>query len=339
MGPNPAPGLRGARAADRGSRKIAQEFLTKLRLPVVASPMFIVSTPALVIAQCKAGIVGSIPALNARPKELLKGWIAEIKQALAAHDAAHPDRPSAPFAVNQIAHRTNDRLEYDMGVIAEAQVPIVIVSLAAPANILSAVHAYGGLVFNDVVNARHAQKCADAGVDGLIAVAAGAGGHTGTISPFALVEEIREFWDGPLGLGGAIATGRGILAAQALGADFAYVGSAFIAADEANAQAEYKGMVLEATAEEIVTSDRLTGVKANFMRKSLLAAGLDPAGAARGGPAEKGFGEGGSSYKAWRDVWSAGHGAGAVKCLRPAAGIVDALALEYAQARQQLCRT
>lgn len=338
MASNPATAADGVRIAHprSGSRAVAERFLATLRVPVVASPMFIVSTPALVIAQCKAGVVGSIPALNARPKELLRDWIAEIKEALAAHDKAHPRAPSAPFAVNQIAHRTNDRLDHDMDVIAQAKVPIVIVSLAAPENILSAVHAYGGLVFNDVVNARHAKKCAQAGVDGLIAVAAGAGGHTGTISPFALIEEIRDFWDGPLGLGGAIATGRGILAAEVLGADFAYVGSAFIAADEANAQAEYKGMVLEATAEDIVTSDRLTGVKANFMRKSLLAAGLDPNSTTRGGPGEKGFGEGGSSYKAWRDVWSAGHGAGAVKSLRPTAAIVDELAQQYAQARRDL---
>jgi nitronate monooxygenase len=299
--------------------------------------MFIVSTPALVIAQCKAGIVGSIPALNARPKEMLKEWIAEIKEALAVHDRRYPDAPSAPFAINQIAHRTNDRLDHDMYVIAEAQVPIVIVSLAAPENILSAVHSYGGLVFNDVVNTRHAMKCAEAGVDGLIAVSAGAGGHTGTISPFALVEEIREFWDGPLGLGGAIATGRGILAAQVLRADFAYVGSAFIVADEANAQSGYKQMVVDTTAEDIIASDRLTGVKANFMRKSLLAAGLDPAALLREGPVQRGFGEKGNSYKAWRDVWSAGHGTGAVKQLRPATEIIEELARQYAEARRGMC--
>jgi nitronate monooxygenase len=321
----------------RGSRAAAKDFLAALRLPVVGSPMFIVSTPALVIAQCKAGIVGSIPALNARPKEMLKDWIAEIKEALSVHDRLYPDAPCAPFAINQIAHRTNDRLDCDMCAIAEAQVPIVIVSLAAPENILSAVHSYGGLVFNDVVNTRHAIKCAEAGVDGLIAVSAGAGGHTGTISPFALVEEIREFWDGPLGLGGAIATGRGILAARVLGADFAYVGSAFIVADEANAQPGYKQMVLETTAEDIITSDRLTGVKANFMRKSLLAAGLDPSVLRREGPAQRGFGEDGNSYKAWRDVWSAGHGTGAVKRLRPAAEIVHELARQYAEARQRMC--
>jgi nitronate monooxygenase len=321
----------------RGSRAAAKDFLAALRLPVVGSPMFIVSTPALVIAQCKAGIVGSIPALNARPKEMLKDWIAEIKDALSVHDRLCPDAPCAPFAINQIAHRTNDRVDHDMYVIAEAQVPIVIVSLAAPENILSAVHSYGGLVFNDVVNVRHAIKCAEAGVDGLIAVSAGAGGHTGTISPFALVEEIREFWDGPLGLGGAIATGRGILAARVLGADFAYVGSAFIVADEANAQPGYKQMVLETTAEDIITSDRLTGVKANFMRKSLLAAGLDPAVLSREGPAQRGFGEDGNSYKAWRDVWSAGHGTGAVKRLRPVAEIVEELARQYAEARQRMC--
>ncbi len=319
-----------------GSRAAARRLVAKMRLPVIASPMFIVSTPKLVIEQCKAGIVGSIPALNARPKELLSDWIAEIRDALAAHDRAHPDRPSAPFAVNQIAHRTNDRLDHDMKVIADHKVPIVIVSLAAPETILSAVHAYGGLVLNDVVNARHAMKCAEAGVDGLIAVAAGAGGHTGTISPFALVEEIRAFWDGPLGLGGAIATGRGILAAQALGADFAYVGSLFIAAQEANAQAGYKQMLIEANAEDIVMSDKLTGVKANFMRQSLALNGLDPA--ALGGPGVKGFGESGSSYKAWRDVWSAGHGAGAVRAVRPTADIVAALATDYAAARANLTR-
>lgn len=327
-----------ATAGDRfGSRSVATGFLARLRLPVVAAPMFIVSTPRLVIEQCKAGVVGSIPALNARPKELLKDWIAEIKEALAAHDRTHPEVPAAPFALNQIAHRTNDRLGHDMDAIAEAEVPIVIVSLAAPEHILSAVHSYGGLVFNDVVNARHARKCVEAGVDGLIAVSAGAGGHTGTISPFGLVEEIRAFWDGPLGLGGAIATGRGILAAQALGADFAYVGSAFIAANEANAQTEYKQMLLDASAQDIVTSDRLTGVKANFMRQSLSANGLDPAALARGDPAEKGFGEGGGSYKAWRDVWSAGHGAGSVRRLRPAGEIVAALAREYEEARRTLC--
>ncbi|WP_407941145.1 NAD(P)H-dependent flavin oxidoreductase [Neoaquamicrobium microcysteis] len=311
--------------------------MARLRLPVVAAPMFIVSTPRLVVEQCKAGVVGAIPALNARPKELLKDWIAEIREALAAHDRVHPEAPAAPFALNQIAHRTNDRLGDDMDVIAEAEVPIVIVSLAAPEHILSAVHSYGGLVFNDVVNARHARKCAEAGVDGLIAVSAGAGGHTGTISPFALVEEIRAFWDGPLGLGGAIATGRGVLAAQALGADFAYVGSAFIAADESNAQEGYKRMLLGASAQDIVMSDRLTGVKANFMGQSLSANGLDPAALARGDPAEKGFGEDGGSYKAWRDVWSAGHGAGSVRRLSPAADIVGAMTREYEEARRALC--
>jgi nitronate monooxygenase len=327
---------RSARRARSGSRATAEAFMARLRLPVIASPMFIVSTPKLVIAQCKAGIVGSIPALNARPKELLADWIAEIKEELAAHDRAHPDQLSAPFALNQIAHRTNDRLAHDMDVIADAKVPLVIVSLAAPEDILAAVHSYGGLVFNDVVNARHAMKCAEAGVDGLIAVSSGAGGHTGTISPFALVEEIRQFWDGPLGLGGAISTGRGILAAEALGADFAYVGSAFIVADEANAQAGYKQMLVESTAEDIVMSDKLTGVKANFMRQSLAANGLDPKAVASDRPAEKGFGESGSSYKAWRDVWSAGHGAGAVNQLRPTADIVAGMAVEYAEARRAL---
>lgn len=328
----------GVLAVRQGARNTAAQLRRKLALPVIASPMFIVSSPALVIAQCKSGIVGSIPALNARPKELLREWISQIKAELAAHDRAHPEAPAAPFAVNQIAHRTNDRLKHDMDVIAEHEVPIVIVSLAAPAEILTAVHSYGGLVFNDVVSARHARKCADAGVDGLIAIASGAGGHTGTVSPFALVHEIREFWDGPLALGGAISTGRAVLAAETLGADFAYVGSAFIAADEANAHPNYKQMLIAAHADDIVMSDRLTGVKANFMRQSLIDNGLDAASLSRGDPAEKGFGEGGGSYKAWRDVWSAGHGAGAVKRQRPTSDIVVTMIEEYEEARAALLR-
>jgi nitronate monooxygenase len=320
-------------APTHGSRQAAADFRSRLRLPVVAAPMFLVSTPELVIAQCKAGVVGSIPALNARPKERLREWIVQIKQALAAHERVHPERPAAPFAVNQIAHRTNERLQHDMDVIADLKVPLVIVSLAAPAEILTAVHGYGGLVFNDVVSARHARKCAEAGVDGLIAIAAGAGGHTGTLSPFALIDEIRRFWQGPLGLGGAIATGRGIAAAEALGADFAYIGSAFIAAEEASVQPGYREMLLAAGAEDIVMSDRLTGVKANFMKQSLAAAGLDPAALAAGGPAEKGFGESGGSYKAWRDVWSAGHGVAAIERVAPAAEIVGRLDREYRAVR------
>lgn len=311
-----------------GSRAAAEALTAKLRLPVVGAPMFIVSTPELVIAQCKAGIVGSIPALNARPKEVLRDWIDQIKEALAAHDAAHPDRPAAPFAVNQIAHRTNERLGHDMQVVADAEVPLVIVSLAAPQEIFDAVHSYGGLVFNDVINARHGRKCAEAGVDGLIAVCAGAGGHTGSISPFALVPEIRQFWDGPLGLGGAIGTGGAVRAAQLLGADFAYVGTAFIAADEADAQEGYKDMLIESTAEDIVTSDKLTGVRASFMRRSLQMQGLEEK-LASDKPAVKGFGEEGSSARAWRDVWSAGQGCGAVRQRRPAADIVDELRREY----------
>lgn len=315
--------------ADRlGSRAVAESLMRKLRLPVVGSPMFIVSTPELVIEQCKAGIVGSIPALNARPKELLRDWIVQIKEELATHDRTHPDQPSAPFAVNQIAHRTNDRLGHDMQVVADEQVPLVIVSLAAPQEIFDAVHSYGGLVFNDVINARHGRKCAEAGVDGLIAVCAGAGGHTGSISPFALVPEIREFWDGPLGLGGAIGTGRAIRAAEILGADFAYIGTAFIAANEANAQAGYKDMLIESTAEDIVTSDKLTGVRASFMRRSLQMQGLDEK-LASDKPAVKGFGEEGSSAKAWRDVWSAGQGVGSSRARRPAGEIIAELRKEY----------
>ncbi|MCB1475782.1 MAG: nitronate monooxygenase [Rhodobiaceae bacterium] len=302
--------------------------MRKLRFPVFGSPMFIVSTPELVIEQCKAGIVGSIPALNARPKELLRDWIVQIKEELAAYDLAHPDAPSAPFAINHIAHRTNERLGHDMQVVADEEVPLVIVSLAAPKEIFDAVHSYGGLVFNDVINARHGLKCAEAGVDGLIAVCAGAGGHTGNISPFALVPEIREFWDGPLGLGGAIGTGRAVRAAEVLGADFAYVGTAFIAAHEANAHEGYKQMLLESIAEDIVTSDKLTGVRASFMRRSLEMQGLGEK-LASDKAAVKGFGEEGSSAKAWRDVWSAGQGVGASREHRPAAEIVAQLKREY----------
>ena len=315
-----------------GSPAVTRDLLARLRLPVVGAPMFIVSTPRLVIAQCKAGIVGSMPALNARPRELLDEWICEIKEALAAHDRDHPESPAAPFAINQIAHRTNDRLDHDMEVIARHKVPLVIVSLAAPVDVLSAVHAYGGLVFNDVVSRRHAVRCAEAGVDGLIAVACGAGGHTGTVSPFALVEEIRAVWQGPLGLGGAIGTGRGVAAARVMGADFAYVGTRFIATTEAAAAPEYRDMVVASTSDDIVTSDRLTGVKANFMRQSLEQRGLDPAAMAEAIAGPRSFGETGTGQKAWRDVWSAGHGVGAIQSVAPVAEVVATMSRDYAAA-------
>lgn len=312
-----------------GDPAIATALRAKLRLPVVGSPMFIVSTPELVIAQCKAGIVGSLPALNARPKEALRDWIQQIREELADHDRRHPESPAAPFAINQIAHSTNDRLDHDMQVIVEEQVPLLIISLAAPSDMIADIHSYGGLVFNDVVSARHGLKCAEAGVDGLIAVCAGAGGHTGTQSPFALIPEIRQFWTGPLGLGGAIATGRSVRAAEVLGADFAYVGTAFVTAEEANAAEGYKDMVLRSTAADIVTSDRLTGVKANFMRASLELQGYDIQAMLAEGPGRKGFGEEGSSAKAWRDVWSAGHGVGQVRERAPAERIIARLREEY----------
>jgi len=312
-----------------GNPKLAATLRARLSVPVIASPMFIVSTPELVIAQCKAGVIGSIPALNARPRELLRDWIQQIKEELAAHDAAHPDRPAAPFAVNQIAHRTNERVEPDMQVIVDEKVPMLIISLAAPADMIGAMHSFGGLVFNDVVSARHGMKCAEAGVDGLIAVCAGAGGHTGTQSPFALIPELRRFWDGPLALGGAVTSGRAIRAAEVLGADFAYVGTAFIPSHEANAVEGYKDMILASGASDIVMSDRLTGVKANFMRASLEAQGFDLAQMAADGPGTRGFGEEGSSARAWRDVWSAGHGVGQITERRPTAEIVAAMVREY----------
>lgn len=315
-----------------GNPHLAAKLRAPLSVPVIASPMFIVSTPDLVIAQCKAGVIGSLPALNARPKELLRDWIQQIKQELAAHDAAHPERPAAPFAINQIAHRTNERVEPDMQVIVDEKVPMLIISLAAPAELIGAMHSFGGLVFNDVASARHGLKCAQAGVDGLIAVCAGAGGHTGVQSPFALIPELRQFWDGPLALGGAISSGRAVRAAEVLGADFAYVGTSFIPSHEANAVDGYKDMILASSASDIVMSDRLTGVKANFMRASLEAQGLDVAQMASDAPATKGFGEEGASARAWRDVWSAGHGVGQITKRRSTQDIVQQLVEEYQEA-------
>ncbi len=255
----------------------------RLRLPVIAAPLFIISTPELVIAQCKAGVVGSFPALNARPAPALEAWVARIREELAAHDARHPDRPAAPFAVNLVAHRSNERLKEDLDVCVRLQVPLVITSLGARADVNDAVHGYGGTVLHDVTTDRFARKAVEKGADGLVAVAAGAGGHAGTLSPFALVQEIRAWFPGPLALSGAIATGGAVLAAEAMGADFAYVGSAFIATAEANAAEGYKRMVVEGAAESIVYTDLFTGVPGNYLRPSLLAAGLDPDDLPRGG--------------------------------------------------------
>ena len=304
---------------------------SKLRLPVIGAPLFIVSNPALVIAQCKAGIVGSFPALNARPAEKLEEWIVEIKTALAEHDATH-ERKAAPFSVNQIVHKSNTRLMHDLEVCVKHEVPLVITSLGAREDLNEAVHSYGGLVMHDVINNRFAKKAISKGADGLIAVAAGAGGHAGTQSPFALVEEIREWFDGPLALSGAMATGRHVLAAQAAGADFAYMGSTFIATEEANASSEYKQAIVEGDADQIVYSSLFTGVKGNYLRQSIVNQGLDPddlpASSADGSQTD--FGSGGASdSKAWRDIWGCGQGIGVLKDVPTTAAKVDRMEAEY----------
>ncbi|SKB09073.1 NAD(P)H-dependent flavin oxidoreductase [Aeromicrobium choanae] len=302
----------------------------RLSLPVVASPMFIASGPELVIAQCKAGVVGSFPALNARPASLLGDWLDRIESELAGTDAA-------PFAVNQIVHRSNNRLDEDMATIVEHQVPIVITSLGARPEINEAVHSYGGIVLHDIINNRFAHKAIEKGADGLIAVAAGAGGHAGTLSPFALVQEIRQWFDGPLLLSGSIAHGRSVLAAQAAGADLAYVGSAFLATDEANVVDGYKQMIVESSADDIVYSDLFTGVHGNYLRGSIEAAGLDPRNLPAGDPSTMDFGSGGTTdAKAWKDIWGAGQGLGAVDATVPAAELVARLTREYDAAKREL---
>ncbi|MCA9678294.1 MAG: nitronate monooxygenase [Kofleriaceae bacterium] len=309
--------------------------LQRLRLPVVGSPLFIISNPDLVIAQCTAGIVGSFPALNARPPALLDTWLTRIRDALAAHDAAHPDRPAAPFAVNQIVHRSNDRLDHDLEVCERHRVPIIITSLGAREDLNARVHAWGGLVLHDIINITHARKALDKGADGLISVCAGAGGHAGTLSPFALVEEIRGFFDGPLALAGAISTGRGVLAAQALGADLAYVGSAFIATREANASAAYKQAIVDGAAADIVYTNLFTGVHGNYLKPSIVAAGLDPDALPVSDPSKMNFGAGGGA-KAWKDIWGCGQGIGALHDVPGAADLVARMAAEYAAARAGL---
>ncbi|SED12883.1 nitronate monooxygenase [Pseudomonas saponiphila] len=308
----------------------------RLRLPVVAAPLFIISTPELVIAQCKAGIVGSFPALNARPAERLSEWIEQITQALAEHDRLHPERPAAPFAVNQIVHRSNDRLEQDMAVCVKYKVPIIITSLGARPEINQAVHSYGGIVLHDVINNRFARKAIDKGADGLIAVAAGAGGHAGTQSPFALVQEIRQWFDGPLLLSGAIASGRSILAARALGADLAYIGSAFIATAEANAVPAYKEMIRQSGAEDIVYTNLITGVHGNYLKASLSAAGLDPEALPSSDPSQMNFGADRQRPKAWKEIWGCGQGIGVLHAVPAAEVLVARLAAEYREACQRL---
>lgn len=309
--------------------------LQRLSLPVIASPLFIISNPQLVIAQCKAGVVGSMPALNARPAAQLDEWLAEITEALAAHDRSHPERPAAPFAINQIVHKSNDRLDHDMALCAKYKVPIIITSLGARPEVNQAAHGWGAVVLHDVINNAFAHKAIDKGADGLIAVAAGAGGHAGTKSPFALVQEIREWFDGPLALSGAIANGGAILAAQAMGADFAYIGSAFIATHEARASDAYKQAIVEGTSDDIVYTNLFTGVHGNYLAPSIRAAGLDPEHLPESDPSKMNFSE--SGKKAWKDIWGSGQGIGAVHAVTSAAELVERLRREYVQARQRLC--
>jgi nitronate monooxygenase len=309
----------------------------RLRLPIIGSPLFIVSGPELVIAQCKAGIVGAFPALNARPQSLLDEWLHRITEELAAHNRNHPDRPAAPFAVNQIVHKSNDRLEQDVETCAKWQVPIVITSLGAREDLNQAVHAWGGITLHDVINDGFARKAIEKGADGLIPVAAGAGGHAGTISPFALMSEIREWFDGPVALSGAIATGRSVLAAQAMGADLAYIGSAFIATAEANADQSYKEGIVAGRAADIVYSDLFTGVHGNYLRQSIEASGLDPDNLPKGEYKTMDFGGGANqAKKAWRDIWGSGQGIGAVEAVETVADRVDRLEREYHAAKEEL---
>ncbi len=305
--------------------------LRHLPLPIFGAPLFIVSNPKLVIAQCTAGVVGGVPALNARPAEQLDEWLAEITETLAAHDRAHPERRAAPFAINQIVHKSNDRLQHDLAVCAKYKVPIVITSLGARTDVNDAVHGWGGIVMHDIINNTFAKKAIEKGADGLVAVAAGAGGHAGVKSPFALVAEIREWFDGPLALSGAIANGGAVLAAQAMGADFAYVGSAFIATDEARAVDAYKQMIVASTSDDIVYSSLFTGVLGNYLKGSIENAGLDPDALPESDPTKMSFA--GDAKKAWKDIWGCGQGIGAIKAVIPAAELVARLAREYEAAR------
>ena len=307
-----------------------------LAIPVIGSPLFIVSNPKLVIAQCTSGIVGSFPSLNARPDSRLDEWLAEITEALAAWDIAHPDRKSAPYAVNQIVHRSNARLEHDLALCVKYKAPVVITSLGAREDLNAAVHSYGGVVLHDIINNKFAHKAIEKGADGLIAVAAGAGGHAGVISPFALIQEIRSWFDGPLALSGAIATGRAVLAAQAMGADFGYIGSAFIATEEANASEAYKQAIVENSAEDIVYTNLFTGVHGNYLKPSVIAAGLDPDHLPQSDASAMNFHEG-AKAKAWKDIWGSGQGIGAIDAVRPARALIERLITEYRDAKAALC--
>jgi nitronate monooxygenase len=309
--------------------------LQSLPLPIIGAPLFIISTPKLVIAQCTAGVVGSMPALNARPAAQLDEWLAEITETLAAWNRDHPERPAAPFAINQIVHKSNDRLEHDIEMCVKYRVPIVITSLGARTDVNDAVHGSGGIVMHDIINNTFARKAIEKGADGLIAVAAGAGGHAGVKSPFALIAEIRRWFDGPLALSGAISTGGGVLAAQAMGADFAYIGSAFIATDEARAAEGYKRMIVEGTSDDIVYSSLFTGVHGNYLKGSVRNAGLDPDALPESDPSKMNFG--GEATKAWKDIWGCGQGIASVTEVVPARALVERLAAEYTSARRRLC--
>lgn len=306
------------------------------RIPVVAAPLFIISHPALTLAQCKAGVIGSFPALNARPEAQLDEWLAEVTEDLAAYNAANPERPAAPFAVNQIVHKSNRRLEHDLMACVKYKVPIVISSLGAVPEVNAAIHSYGGIVLHDVINNRHANSAIRKGADGLIAVAAGAGGHAGTLSPFALIQEIRAWFDGPLLLSGAISTGGAVLAAQAMGADMAYIGSPFIATSEARASDAYKQMIIDSSAADIVYSNYFTGIHGNYLKASIAAAGMDPDHLPQADPSKMDFETATTGAKAWKDIWGCGQGIGAVTKVAPVADLVDRLAGEYQEARRKL---
>ena len=308
--------------------------LQNLPLPIIGSPLFIISNPKLVIAQCIAGVVGSMPALNARPAELLEEWLVEITETLAAYNKANPDQPAAPFAINQIVHKSNDRLEHDMAMCVKYKVPIIITSLGAREDINAAAHSYGGVVLHDIINNKHAHKAIEKGADGLIAVAAGAGGHAGVKSPFALIQEIRQWFDGPVALSGSISTGGAVLAAQAMGADFAYIGSAFIATEEARASDAYKQAIVDSNSDDIVYSNLFTGVHGNYLAPSIRAAGMDPDNLPESDASKMNFG--GDKSKAWKDIWGCGQGIGTVTKVQSTAAYVAQLRQEYLQARTML---
>jgi nitronate monooxygenase len=308
--------------------------LNHLPLPIIGSPLFIISNPKLVIEQCKAGVVGAMPALNARPAAQLEDWLAEITETLAAYNLAHPDQPAAPFAINQIVHKSNDRLEHDMALCVKFKVPIIITSLGAREDINAAAHSYGGVVLHDIINNRHAHKAIEKGADGLVAVAAGAGGHAGVKSPFALIQEIRQWFDGPIALSGAISTGGAVLAAQAMGADFAYIGSAFIATDEARASDAYKQAIVDGNSDDIVYSNLFTGVHGNYLAPSIRAAGMDPDDLPQSDASKMSFGS--DKTKAWKDIWGCGQGIGAVSKVQSTAAFVSQLKREYQEARQRV---